>query len=87
MVLGFISLLLTFGQTYIAKICIRSKYGDTMLPCPHRNDAMSETGEHESESGGEEHHRRLLWYQRRFLSAGGESAECKAVSVLCTCTI
>ncbi|KAH7523382.1 hypothetical protein FEM48_Zijuj06G0004900 [Ziziphus jujuba var. spinosa] len=77
MVLGFISLLLTFGQTYIAKICIRSKYGDTMLPCSNRSEAMSETGDHESESGGEEHHRRLLWYQRRFLSAGGESAECK----------
>lgn len=34
MVLGFISLLLTFGQNYIAKICIPEKAGNTMLPCP-----------------------------------------------------
>ncbi|KAF7829462.1 MLO-like protein 9 [Senna tora] len=33
MILGFISLLLTFGQNYIAKICIPVKYGNTMLPC------------------------------------------------------
>lgn len=33
MVLGFISLLLTFGQNYISKVCIPMKYGRTMLPC------------------------------------------------------
>ncbi|KAG0488482.1 hypothetical protein HPP92_007044 [Vanilla planifolia] len=33
MVLGFISLLLTFGQNYIAKICIPESVADTMLPC------------------------------------------------------
>ncbi|KAK8968952.1 MLO-like protein 10 [Platanthera guangdongensis] len=33
MVLGFISLLLTFGQNYIAKICISVAVADTMLPC------------------------------------------------------
>ncbi|XP_045806307.1 MLO-like protein 9 [Trifolium pratense] len=33
MVLGFISLLLTFGQNYISKVCIPQKYGNTMLPC------------------------------------------------------
>ncbi|WJX42376.1 hypothetical protein P8452_29619 [Trifolium repens] len=33
MVLGFISLLLTFGQNYISKMCIPQKYGNTMLPC------------------------------------------------------
>ncbi|CAK8569203.1 unnamed protein product [Lathyrus sativus] len=33
MVLGFISLLLTFGQNYISKVCIPMKYGTTMLPC------------------------------------------------------
>ncbi|KAK2660928.1 hypothetical protein Ddye_007461 [Dipteronia dyeriana] len=33
MVLGFISLILTFGQNYIAKICIPLEVADTMLPC------------------------------------------------------
>ncbi|XP_004500844.1 MLO protein homolog 1-like [Cicer arietinum] len=33
MLLGFISLLLTFGTKYIAKICIPVKLGDSMLPC------------------------------------------------------
>ncbi|KAL9312483.1 hypothetical protein ACSQ67_017935 [Phaseolus vulgaris] len=33
MVLGFISLLLTFGQNYISKVCIPQKYAHTMLPC------------------------------------------------------
>ncbi|PKA48127.1 MLO-like protein 5 [Apostasia shenzhenica] len=33
MILGFISLLLTFGQNYIAKICLPEKVADTMLPC------------------------------------------------------
>ncbi|XP_061372795.1 MLO protein homolog 1-like [Gastrolobium bilobum] len=33
MILGFISLLITFGTKYIAKICVPEKVGDTMLPC------------------------------------------------------
>jgi mlo protein len=33
MVLGFISLLLVFGQNYIIKICITEEAADTMLPC------------------------------------------------------
>lgn len=33
MVLGFISLLLVFGQSYIIKICISEAAADTMLPC------------------------------------------------------
>ncbi|KAL4650446.1 hypothetical protein ACB092_01G089000 [Castanea dentata] len=37
MLLGFISLLLTVGTTYITRICIPSKLGNTMLPC--RTDA------------------------------------------------
>ncbi|CAA7045196.1 unnamed protein product [Microthlaspi erraticum] len=35
MILGFISLLLTFGETYILKICFPSKAA--MLPCPFEN--------------------------------------------------
>ncbi|KAL2346160.1 hypothetical protein Fmac_000160 [Flemingia macrophylla] len=33
MLLGFISLLLTFGTKYVAKICIPKSVGDVMLPC------------------------------------------------------
>ncbi|KAL6873532.1 hypothetical protein ACP4OV_013614 [Aristida adscensionis] len=33
MILGFISLLLVFGQNYIIKICISDHAADTMLPC------------------------------------------------------
>jgi mlo protein len=33
MVLGFISLLLVFGQNYIIKICISKNAASTMLPC------------------------------------------------------
>ncbi|XP_068646869.1 MLO-like protein 9 [Aristolochia californica] len=36
MVLGFISLLLTFGQSYIARVCIKEKTANTMLPCSLR---------------------------------------------------
>jgi mlo protein len=33
MVLGFISLLLVFGQNYIIKVCISNHAANTMLPC------------------------------------------------------
>ncbi|KAJ4965173.1 hypothetical protein NE237_017022 [Protea cynaroides] len=72
MVLGFISLLMTFCQSYIARICVPLKYANTMLPCPYRGDDMTEGAQ------GEEHHRRLLWNERRFLAGGGgEAARCK----------
>lgn len=70
MILGFISLLLTFGQNYIAQICIPLKYGHTMLPCPDRRPA---------EGGAAGHHRRLLEYERRFLSGADVQVDCKPV--------
>ncbi|WCJ44745.1 Seven transmembrane MLO family protein [Euphorbia peplus] len=112
MVLGFISLLLTFSQSYIARICIKERYANTMLPCPKRGDPHDAhvlsggptppsrhgevpasdhddadesheppPAEHETSDeshGGEppptsdEHHRKLLWYDRRFLGGGVE---------------
>lgn len=66
MVLGFISLLLTFGQNYIAQICIPIDIADTMLPCPSRAEPTPEA-----------HHRRLLWMERRILAADGQSKGCK----------
>ncbi|KAI3921943.1 hypothetical protein MKX01_005632 [Papaver californicum] len=134
MILGFISLLLTFGQNYIAKICVPLRIADTMLPCahggnhhdvdtshvpplPHTPDSghgggesehgtgehsppttdsgheggapEHEAGEHpvpttdsahggdDSEHGTGEHHRRLLWDNRRVLSADSENFQCK----------
>ncbi|XP_052176044.1 MLO-like protein 9 [Diospyros lotus] len=41
MVLGFISLILTFGQNYISRICIPIKIADTMLPCKLHHDDQS----------------------------------------------
>ncbi|KAK4804675.1 hypothetical protein SAY86_004492 [Trapa natans] len=90
MVLGFISLLLTFGQSYIATVCISEHIADTMLPCPLR---VSRSGHSAAEGGAEkgagigggggddhgesEHHRRLLWYDRRVLAADSPSKGCK----------
>ncbi|XP_042495501.1 MLO-like protein 9 [Macadamia integrifolia] len=68
MVLGFISLLLTFCQSYIARICIPLKFANTMLPCRYRG---------KDHAGEEEHHRRLLWNEHRFLAGGAEDARCK----------
>lgn len=67
MILGFISLLLTFGQNYMARICIPHELGDTFLPC-------------KLDPGGEmkEHHRRLLC-EGRMLAADSAATSCKKV--------
>ncbi|EPS58576.1 hypothetical protein M569_16238, partial [Genlisea aurea] len=54
MILGFISLILTFGQNYITRICIPEKVGNTMLPCEYRH---SDSYQHRK---GEGHRRKLL---------------------------
>ncbi|XP_059590625.1 MLO-like protein 9 isoform X2 [Vitis vinifera] len=76
MILGFISLLLTFGQNYISKICIPSDLADTMLPCPSGGQAHHEA-EHKPEPAEGEHHRKLLWNEHRFLSVESEGVVCK----------
>lgn len=86
MVLGFISLLLTFGQNYIAGFCIPEKYADTMLPCPiRRKDVDSHHDDHHGTSSttDKDHsHRRLLWDDdlRRILAADSAAKACKHVS-------
>lgn len=40
MLLGFLSLLLTFGTNFVAKICIPLKLSDIMLPC--KKEAVEE---------------------------------------------
>ncbi|KAH6799776.1 Seven transmembrane MLO family protein [Perilla frutescens var. hirtella] len=73
MVLGFISLLLTFGQNYITRVCIPEKYSRTMLPCEFKSEDSHEGGEG-SEEGG---HRRLLWFERRMLATDSPGKGCK----------
>ncbi|KAL4296786.1 hypothetical protein GQ457_12G030530 [Hibiscus cannabinus] len=84
MVLGFISLLLTFGQNYISRVCIPEEVADSMLFCPKHTthgsdhgqsqDHGSSSGGHEEtkEEGGSEHRRRLLFFhgndERRWLA-------------------
>ncbi|KAK9756639.1 hypothetical protein RND81_01G111400 [Saponaria officinalis] len=72
MVLGFISLLLTFGQNYIVNICIPMELANTMLPCPLREQVKHDNSNHGVEDKAE-HHRKLLWYDRRMLSGGGDA--------------
>lgn len=75
MVMGFISLILTFGQKYIVKICIPYKVADSMLPCKADNMNDGES------SGGSENRRRLLWYEHRYLASSGTTEPaCKSVS-------
>ncbi|KAI4327863.1 hypothetical protein L6164_020275 [Bauhinia variegata] len=64
MILGFISLLLTFGQNYILRICISQKLADNMLPCTNSNSKT-------------EQRRKLLFYERRSLAAESETHKCK----------
>ncbi|KAG2376303.1 MLO-like protein [Vigna angularis] len=71
MILGFISLLLTFGQSYIVKICVPEKLADKMLPCPYKyKDAEKASDD------GEKHRRKLLSYERRYLAADTTSFKC-----------
>ncbi|KAI4314668.1 hypothetical protein L6164_027556 [Bauhinia variegata] len=69
MILGFISLLLTFGQSYILRICVSESLADKMLPCTNRDPNETSTEE--------EHRRKLLFYERRSLAADSESYTCK----------
>ncbi|XP_054824360.1 MLO-like protein 10 [Prosopis cineraria] len=63
MILGFISLLLNFGQSYIVRICISQKLADKMLPCA-------------SDGTNDSSRRKLLSHDRRYL-ADTSSSQCK----------
>ncbi|KAL1544152.1 MLO-like protein 6 [Salvia divinorum] len=68
MLLGFISLLLTVGQTPISNICISKSAGASWHPC----SKSEEESKVEDEGAGER--RRLLWLEggaRRILAGGG----------------
>ncbi|XP_050378364.1 MLO-like protein 9 [Argentina anserina] len=87
MVLGFISLILTFMQTTIATLCIPERFEDTMLPCPikrhHGGGGGGGEGGRGKEGGGGGGHRRLFSYEpeRRFLAAGSSGGGCGAGKV------
>ncbi|KAG6406172.1 hypothetical protein SASPL_133771 [Salvia splendens] len=78
MVVGFISLTLTFGEKYITSICIPEKIGDTMLPCElrRRGHHGPHVGHHRHHHG-QENQRRLLWYEHRVLAADSVSRQCE----------
>lgn len=79
MILGFISLILTFGQSFIAKLCIPSKVADTMLPCPLKADTGTA-----GDNGAQ--HRRLLTTElmvqsnKHRILAAGSITSCPTVS-------
>lgn len=56
MLLGFISLLLTVGTSWVSRICITAKAGGLMLPC--RKDKKYTS----SDDVGKDDRRRLLWH-------------------------
>ncbi|KAJ0783022.1 hypothetical protein HanLR1_Chr01g0015501 [Helianthus annuus] len=68
MILGFISLILTFTQYYIAEICIPVDVADTMLPCAIKDKAEKK------EKGARQ---LLLWYEHGRSLAGDSKSTCK----------
>ncbi|KAF8050722.1 hypothetical protein N665_1896s0003 [Sinapis alba] len=71
MVLGFISLLLTFGQNYIASICVPSKYGQAMSFCgPHDEPSDDDDGKNLKKAA------HVIHLQRRIL-ADAAPVNCK----------
>lgn len=85
MLLGFISLLLTIGTRFIAKICIPAELGSTMLPCKGGYKDGGGYGGDDGDKGGDGR-RKLLSYAeemilRRVLAAQAGGDYCsKSVS-------
>ncbi|XP_027929725.1 MLO-like protein 6 isoform X1 [Vigna unguiculata] len=67
MLLGFISLLLTVGQSVISRICISEKVAATFHPCTHQRDHKTDARRLFSDLFASDHHQN----QRRLLAAGG----------------
>lgn len=89
MVLGFISLLLVFGQNYIIKICISEAAANTMLPCKiHIGGAAHEEPKPAAAGGGggnkpeggaakaAEHLSSLFHSNHRFLAEANMKTKC-----------
>lgn len=87
MLLGFISLLLTVGTTYVVKICIPIKLGDTFLPCEDYRKKSSNKGG-SGDGGGDR--RKLLSFAeeimwRRALASEDEGEDYCAARVRKLC--
>ncbi|CAN4102360.1 unnamed protein product [Withania somnifera] len=72
MLLGFISLLLTVGQSPISNICVSEKIGSSWYPCSKQKEE-----DIISEDSSDQHRRRLLMEAaggsiRRILAGGGD---------------
>lgn len=60
MLLGFISLLLTVGQSTITNICIPESVGSTWLPCSKQAEESMYNESSDSSEDSESNRRRLL---------------------------
>lgn len=86
MLLGFISLLLTVGQSPISNICIPKKIGATWHPCSKKQEEKLNSGYpgkkgEDSSSSAEDHGRKLLAAaesSRRILAGADGSDKCAA---------
>lgn len=77
MLLGFISLLLTVGQSPISNICVSEKIGNSWHPCSKKKEeSIINPEDTNSDDSSEQHRRRLLMAAaggvRRILAGGGE---------------
>ena len=78
MLLGFISLLLTIGTRFIAKICIPAELGSTMLPCKRGYKDGGGYGGDDGDDGGDGRRKLLSYAEERILrrvlaaQAGGD---------------
>ncbi|KAL2512783.1 MLO-like protein 6 [Abeliophyllum distichum] len=77
MLLGFISLLLTFGTSYIAKICVPKHIGDQWHPCDKIDEGGDDDHDKDKEKNG---NRKLLSYAqeiiwRRALAGGTDESD------------
>ncbi|KAJ9541945.1 hypothetical protein OSB04_028451 [Centaurea solstitialis] len=86
MLLGFLSLLLTVGTSYVAKICVSDKIGYKMLPCKaeHYDDDDGKKKDDGKGGGDEDEHRRKLLslagdviFRRVLASAKDDGPKCE----------
>lgn len=83
MLLGFISLLLTVGQSPISNICISKSLGATWHPCSKEEETESNNNKAEEETDSETGGRKLLSMLsdsggsfRRILASGSSTDKC-----------
>ncbi|MFS8020381.1 hypothetical protein Hanom_Chr15g01414901 [Helianthus anomalus] len=66
MLLGFLSLLLTVGTKYVAKICVPEKVGYKMLPCKLKDYHDKKKGG-DGDDDGDDQHRKLLSFSKEII--------------------